>query len=248
MKETVKHLAIIMDGNGRWAKSHGLPRGAGHKAGIKAVHEVLRGCEEHHIPHLTLFAFSSENWRRPKSEVSFLMELFVSTLQKELDELVEKGIRLRFIGDVSAFEADLRHRILLAESKTCDNGKLFLNIAVNYGGRWDIAQAAARLARDVAEGRVDPEKIDADKFGQYVCLADMPEPDLLIRTGGEFRISNFLNWQLAYTELYFTSCLWPDFDQEELKKAVDWYDGRQRRFGKTPEQIAAVGSPKINHA
>lgn len=247
MTQTLKHIAIIMDGNGRWAKERGLPRGAGHKAGINSVHRMLEGCEKLHINHLTLFAFSSENWRRPKSEVSLLMDLFVSTLQKELDGLIKKGVKLRFIGEVSAFAPALYERIRQSETATANNSGLYLNIAVNYGGRWDIAQAAAKLAGDVRDGKLSPEEINEKTFGEYVCLADLPEPDLLIRTGGECRISNFLNWQLAYTELYFTPCLWPDFTAEELGKAVDWYAGRQRRYGMTPEQVADEGL-QIQHA
>ena len=243
----LKHLAIIMDGNGRWAKSRGLPRGAGHKAGIDSVHRVMTACERYKIQYLTIFAFSSENWRRPKSEVRMLMDLFISTLKKELNELIEKGVRLRFIGDIDAFEPNLRNWIQQAEIRTRDNTGLYLNIAVNYGGRWDIVQAAKKLSMDIQRGAVTVEKIDEQYFAGYLSLNELPEPDLLIRTGGESRISNFLNWQLSYAELYFTPCLWPDFDEEELGKAVVWYESRQRRFGKTPEQIDA-DDKKIQHA
>jgi undecaprenyl diphosphate synthase len=247
MAQRLKHLAIIMDGNGRWAKSRGLPRNAGHKAGLESVFKVMQGCERHSIEHLTLFAFSSENWRRPKSEVRLLMDLFISTLNKEVDKLDEKDVRVRFIGDIDAFESRLRDSIRQAEEKTRHNTGLKLAIAANYGGRWDIARAAAAVAADVSAGKISPADVTPELFGGYVCLADAPEPDLLIRTGGECRISNFLNWQLAYTELYFTDCLWPDFGPEQLDQAVVWFTGRQRRFGQTPEQVAA-GTKRLRHA
>jgi undecaprenyl diphosphate synthase len=239
MPQTLQHLAIIMDGNGRWAQARGLPRSAGHKAGLDSVQVVLQGCERHTIGNLTLFAFSSENWRRPKTEVKLLMDLFITTLNKEVGKLNDKNARLRFIGDISVFDSRLQHSIQQAEHSTATNTGLNLNVAVNYGGHWDIAQAAAKLAEDVRLGKLTAADITPDKFGEYVCLSDMPAPDLLIRTGGECRISNFLNWQLAYTELYFTECLWPAFDAEQLDRAIAWYAGRQRRFGQTPEQVAA---------
>ncbi len=207
MTTKLNHLAIIMDGNGRWAQSRGLLRGSGHKAGIRSVNRIMQGCHRHDIEHLTLFAFSSENWRRPKTEVGFLMDLFVTTIGKEISELVKNNVCLRFIGDVSAFDKRLQDSINDAVAKTADNTGLKLNLAVNYGGRWDIAQAAARIAAEVKVGQLEPADISAEKFADYVSMADMPDPDLLIRTGGEYRISNFLNWQLAYTELYFTECL-----------------------------------------
>jgi undecaprenyl diphosphate synthase len=247
MLQRLKHLAIIMDGNGRWAKSRGLPRNAGHKAGLESVFNVLQACERHQIENLTLFAFSSENWRRPKSEVRLLMDLFIATLNKELGKLNEKNVCLRFIGNIDAFEPRLRDSIRQAEQKTQQNTGLKLAIAANYGGRWDIAQAAARIAEDVRAGKLAPADVTPELFGGYVCLADVPEPDLLIRTGGECRISNFLNWQLAYTELYFTDCLWPDFGPEQLDQAVVWFTGRQRRFGQTPEQVAA-DTQRLRHA
>ena len=233
----LEHLAIIMDGNGRWARSRGLPRTAGHKAGLNAVRAVMRACEPHQISNLTLFAFSSENWRRPKNEVKLLMDLFVSTIKKELAELIENNVCLKFIGDIEAFEPKLKKSILQAESKTAGNNGLRVNIAVNYGGHWDIVQAAKHIAYKVRDGELKPEEINSEIFEKFICLNDIPYPDLLIRTGGESRISNFLNWQLAYSELYFTDCLWPDFDAGELERAVAWYAGRQRRFGKTPEQV-----------
>lgn len=240
MGDSLEHLAIIMDGNGRWAKARGLPRTAGHKAGLNSVREVMRACEPHNISVLTLFAFSSENWRRPRNEVKLLMDLFLSTIKKELSELVENDIRVKFIGDTEAFEPRLRQRIEKAEYKTAQNSGLHLNIAVNYGGRWDIMQAAKTMAHQVRDGKLNPEDINTDTVANYLCLSELPDPDLLIRTGGESRISNFLNWQLAYSELYFTDCLWPDFNKEQLDLAIKWYVGRQRRFGKTPEQISQL--------
>ncbi|MBN1379444.1 MAG: di-trans,poly-cis-decaprenylcistransferase [Gammaproteobacteria bacterium] len=246
MKVSVGHLAIIMDGNGRWARLRGLPRTAGHKAGLNAVQGVMRACEPHQIRHLTLFAFSSENWRRPRKEVNLLMDLFVTTIKKELAELVKKNICLKFIGDIDAFELRLKQRIRQAEYETANNDGLHLNIAVNYGGRWDITQAAKKMAQRVQDGELQVDDINTDTFAGFLCLNEIPYPDLLIRTGGESRISNFLIWQLAYSELYFTDCLWPDFNADELAKAVDWYAGRQRRFGETPEQVS-LGTGK-SHA
>lgn len=228
-----------MDGNGRWARSRGLPRTAGHKAGLNTVREIMRACEPYQIQNLTLFAFSSENWRRPKTEVKLLMDLFVTTLKKELTELVEKNIRVKFIGDTDAFEPRLKQRINQAEFETAGNTGMRLNIAVNYGGRWDIAQAARTIAFKIRAGEMNPDDINTDTFAGFLCLSDIPFPDLLIRTGGESRISNFLIWQLAYSELYFTDCLWPDFSRDEFDRAVEWYVGRQRRFGKTPEQVGS---------
>ena len=247
MNVNLEHLAIIMDGNGRWAQANGLPRSAGHRAGLDALREVLRCCERYQIPNLTIFAFSSENWRRPKSEVRLLMDLFLSTLKKELNELRKQNIRLKFIGDTLGFEPRLRQRIQEAEVITAANTGMQFNIAANYGGRWDIVQAAKSLAREVKAGRLLPENIDEHNLGRYLCLSELPEPDLLIRTGGESRISNFLSWQLAYTELYFTECLWPDFDAAAFAHAMTWYTGRQRRFGRTPEQ-ASLTADNIQHA
>ncbi|HEY3486579.1 MAG TPA: polyprenyl diphosphate synthase [Gammaproteobacteria bacterium] len=238
MLQPLKHLAIIMDGNGRWAKSRGLARNAGHKAGLESVFKTLQGCERHRIENLTLFAFSSENWRRPKAEVRLLMDLFITTLNKELDKLNEKNVRLSFIGDIGAFEPRLQDSIRQAERRTEANAGLKLTIAANYGGRWDITQAAVKLAEAARAGTISPADVTPEVFSRYISMADSPEPDLLIRTGGECRISNFLNWQLAYTELYFTECLWPDFGPDQLDQAVAWFAGRQRRFGQTPEQVA----------
>ncbi len=229
-----RHVAIVMDGNGRWARRRGLPRSAGHRAGVQSVRCVVEASLRRGIEALTLFAFSSENWRRPRQEVGLLMELFLTTLQREVQRLHEQGVRLRFIGDRAAFAPKLRARIAEAEALTAGNATLHLNIAANYGGRWDIAQAARRIAEEAAAGRLDPVAVDADRFGRHLCLADLPEPDLLIRTGGEQRISNFLLWQIAYTELYFTDLLWPDFDERAYDEALAWYAGRERRFGALP--------------
>ena len=233
-----RHIAIVMDGNGRWAKARLRPRSFGHNAGRKAVREVVEGCLRQGVEALTLFAFSSENWRRPDEEVGALMELFLRALDKEVDELHEQGVRLRFIGDLSAFHAELRQRMELAMARTADNLKLALNIAVNYGGRWDIVHAARQAAIAVAQGELRVEDIDEACLGSYTSLAELPPLDLFIRTGGEVRVSNFLLWQLAYAELYFTDTLWPDFDQACLARAIEDFAHRERRYGKTGEQVA----------
>jgi undecaprenyl diphosphate synthase len=233
-----RHIAIVMDGNGRWAKARLRPRSFGHNAGRKAVREVVEGCLRQGVEALTLFAFSSENWRRPDEEVGALMELFLRALDKEVDELHEQGVRLRFIGDLSAFHAELRQRMELAMARTADNLKLALNIAVNYGGRWDIVHAARQAAIAVAQGELRVEDIDEACLGGYTSLAELPPLDLFIRTGGEVRVSNFLLWQLAYAELYFTDTLWPDFDQACLGRAIEDFAHRERRYGKTGEQVA----------
>lgn len=226
-----------MDGNGRWAQKRKLPRNAGHKAGVNATRAVIETCAELGVKALTVFAFSSENWRRPATEVTLLMELFVSTLNKEVNKLDENDVCLRFIGERSAFSAKLQKKIQKAELQTSNNKRLNLNIAANYGGRWDIAEASRAIAEQVQLGRLALSEITAEKLAEYFCLSDLPEPDLFIRTGGEQRISNFLLWQLAYTELYFTDCLWPDFDRAEFEKALEAYSNRQRRFGYTGEQV-----------
>lgn len=246
-KPPLQHLAVIMDGNGRWAQQRGLPRTTGHKAGIKSVRCLIEACEEFRIEYLTLFAFSSENWKRPRKEVGMLMDLFFSTLDSEISKLVDQGIRLQFIGDLSAFDARLQTRMQEATAATKKNGRLKLNIAVNYGGRLDITLAARQLACDVSLKKIAVDEITSELFGRYVSLSDFPEPDLLIRTGGECRISNFLLWQMAYTELYFTETLWPDFDKLALHKAVEWFSGRERRFGETSEQAQARLKP-LQHA
>ncbi|MEW5756636.1 MAG: isoprenyl transferase [Pseudomonadota bacterium] len=232
-----QHIAIIMDGNGRWAKKRGLPRFLGHRAGVEAVRNVVRVCINRGIRVLTLFAFSSENWQRPAKEVGLLMELFVSTLDKEVKRLHKNNVRLRIIGDRSAFGEGLQQRIRDAEELTRNNTGMTLVIAANYGGRWDIAQAAQQLAEQVRAGVLLPSDITPELLNRHIALADLPEPDLLIRSSGEQRISNFLIWQLAYTELYFTETLWPDFDEKALDDALLSFANRQRRFGQTAEQL-----------
>jgi undecaprenyl diphosphate synthase len=226
-----RHIAIVMDGNGRWAKQRRRPRSFGHRAGQKSVRTAIEFCLKNGIEALTLFAFSSENWQRPPTEVSALMELFLKALDREVDELDGNGVRIRFIGELSAFAKPLRERMLAAMQKTSANDKLALNVAVNYGGRWDIANAARLAANALQAGEI--EVIDEKALAPYFALSELPPVDLFIRTSGEQRISNFLLWQLAYAELYFCDTLWPDFDQSSLVKAVDSFAGRERRFGKT---------------
>ena len=233
-----------MDGNGRWAEKRFLPRTAGHQAGVAAVRKTVEYCAEKGIEVLTLFAFSSENWRRPPHEVSLLMNLFMATLDRETRALHEQGIRLRVVGDKSAFSEKLQARILESEQMTRHNAKLNLVIAANYGGRWDLLQAFRKLANNVEQGALSPSDISYELIESRLSFFDLPEPDLFIRTGGEQRISNFLLWQIAYTELYFTPTLWPDFGQDTLDAAVQDYAKRQRRFGYTGEQIEA--RPKFN--
>lgn len=237
-----RHIAIVMDGNGRWAKQRHRPRTFGHRAGQKAVRGAIEFCLNHGIEALTLFAFSSENWQRPKTEVSALMDLFLKAIDREVDELHGYGVRIRFIGELSAFAPALHGRMLRAMNKTQANLKLALNVAVNYGGRWDIANAAKKLAQAVASGEVDIDAIDEAKLAPYLSLSDLPPVDLFIRTSGERRISNFLLWQLAYAELYFCDTLWPDFDQASLQNAVNDFAGRERRYGKTAAQMTPAGS------
>lgn len=232
-----RHVAIVMDGNGRWAQQHSLPRTAGHQAGAKAVRRIVRACGERGIEVLTLFAFSSENWRRPPREVELLMNLFLTTLRSEIRRLDAANVRLRFIGERNAFSEKLQDYIAKAEQQTAGNTGLTLVIAANYGGRWDLVQAARRLAEDVAVCRLQPGDVTAGVFHRYTCLSDLPEPDLFIRTGGEQRISNFLLWQMAYTELYFTDRLWPDYSADDLDVACAAFASRQRRFGQTGEQV-----------
>lgn len=226
-----------MDGNGRWARSRMLPRYVGHREGVKAVRRIVEACRNKGVKVLTLFAFSSENWRRPSDEVGLLMDLFIRTLKKEIDTLHRNGIRVRFIGDHTAFPDDLRQLIVQAEARTRANSKLDLVIAANYGGHWDVTQACRRVAERVASGELKPAEITTDMIAGEIALADLPDPDLFIRTGGEQRVSNFLLWQLAYTELYFTEILWPAFDEQALDEALESYAQRQRRFGRTGEQV-----------
>jgi undecaprenyl diphosphate synthase len=231
-----------MDGSGRWARQRHMPRVAGHRAGVGRVRSLVESCGHHGVEALTLFAFSTENWRRPRAEVGALMELFMQALKREVRELHRNNVRLRVIGDREALSSALQQRIAEAEELTAGNGGLALNVAANYGGRWDLAQASRDMAREVAAGRLDPESVDADEIGSRLALADLPEPDLFIRTGGEQRVSNFLLWQLAYAELYFTDTLWPDFDEAALEQALDSFRGRQRRFGQTGEQVEQTGT------
>jgi undecaprenyl diphosphate synthase len=233
-----RHIGIVMDGNGRWAKARHRPRSFGHNAGRKAVREVVEGCLRQGVEALTLFAFSSENWKRPEDEVGALMDLFVRALDKEVDELHGNGVRLRFIGELEAFEAPLQNRMLAAMKRTAGNDKLHMNVAVNYGGRWDIVQATRKAAIAVARGDLPAEAIDEAAFDRWTCLAELPPLDLFIRTGGDRRVSNFLLWQMAYAELYFTDTLWPDFNQVSLQDAIDDFARRERRFGRTGDQIA----------
>ncbi|MBI2314068.1 MAG: di-trans,poly-cis-decaprenylcistransferase [Betaproteobacteria bacterium] len=229
-----RHLAIIMDGNGRWARRRYLPRIAGHRRGVETVRGVIRVCIERGIEYLTLFAFSSENWRRPKEEVSFLMQLFIGALEQEVAKLHENNIRFKVIGDLARFESRLERMIEDAERLTADNSRLTLTVAANYGGRWDVLQATRRMLEarpELARGFGEQD------LAPYLAMHYAPEPDLFIRTGGEQRISNFLLWQLAYTELYFTDTLWPDFDSAALDLAIRSYQKRERRFGRTSEQL-----------
>jgi undecaprenyl diphosphate synthase len=231
-----RHIAIIMDGNGRWAKRRLMPRVAGHRKGVEALRGVIRACAERGVAHLTVFAFSSENWRRPPDEVTLLMELFVRALESEVTRLHQNDIRFRVIGDLSGFSERIQTLIRDAETRTRDNTRLTLTVAANYGGRWDLVQAVKKL---MLSG-VAPDAVNETNLTGQLSLADLPEPDLFIRTGGEQRISNFLLWQLAYTELYFTETLWPDFDSDALDAAIASYRKRERRFGRTSEQVQSV--------
>jgi undecaprenyl diphosphate synthase len=236
------HLAVIMDGNGRWAQQRRRPRAVGHRAGARAVNLCIDFCLERGIRALTLFAFSSENWGRPDEEVGALMKLFLGALEREVSELHRRGVRVRFIGDRDRFSAAIRAQMAQAEAQTRGNDQLHLSIAASYGGRQDIAAAARGLAEDVLAGRLRAEEIDERRFGERVALADLPPPDLFIRTGGDYRISNFLLWQLAYTELWFTETLWPDLDAATLQRALEDFTRRERRFGLTGAQ--AAGTPQ----
>lgn len=234
-----RHVAIIMDGNNRWAKERRLGGVAGHKAGVDAVRAVVETCAREGVEVLTLFAFSSENWRRPKDEVSALMKLFLFALEREVRKLHRNDICLRIIGDRSAFNSKLREHMDAAEELTRNNARMTLVIAANYGGHWDIAQATRKLAQQVHAGHLAPSDITDDLIQQNLSIGDLPMPDLMIRTAGEQRISNFVLWHLAYTELYFSPVYWPDFHKEEMLKALQAYAGRQRRFGQTDDQVAA---------
>ena len=240
-----RHIAIIMDGNGRWANKRHLPRVAGHRKGAEAVRATVRACAERGVEFLTVFAFSSENWRRPPEEVSFLMDLFVSALEQEVARLHENGIRFRVIGDLSRFSSKIQALIVDAESLTRDNKRLTLTVAANYGGRWDLLQAFKRMS---VERPALSQTFTESDLTPYLAMNYAPEPDLFIRTGGEQRISNFLLWQLAYAELYFTDTLWPDFDAAALDTAIAWYLGRERRFGRTSEQLQRGDTERLARA
>jgi undecaprenyl diphosphate synthase len=235
-----RHVAIIMDGNGRWANRRALLRHAGHRAGVKPVRQVVEGCAEAGVEVLTLFAFSSENWQRPEEEVRGLMSLFVEALDREVEELHANGIRIKFVGDLQSLNKVLLERIDAAEHKTIQNTRMTLVIAVAYGGRWDLLRAARRLATEVGAGNLTPEQVTEEEFASGLALAGLPTLDLLIRSGGEQRISNFLLWEAAYAELYFTDVLWPDFDATELSRALAFFAGRERRFGRTSDQVGAA--------
>ena len=236
-----RHIAVIMDGNGRWAQQRGLPRSSGHQAGVKATRTVVEQCARRGIDMLTVYAFSSENWGRPRKEVSFLMELFLRSLRSEVDSLHKNNIVVRFIGEVESFPDNLQQQIRIATEKTAQNTGMVLNIAVNYGGRSEMVAAIKRIAVDVKVGRVSEDQINDDLITRYSWLSEGIEPDLFIRSGGDQRLSNFLLWHIAYTELVFTSTLWPDFSAEELDGAIDNFASRQRRFGQTAEQVVDSG-------
>ena len=231
VQRTPKHVAIVMDGNGRWAQQHGLRREDGHREGIKAVKASIRCCIKHHIPVLSLFAFSSENWSRPEQEVAALMALFFDALSNEVDELVDNYVQLKFTGDRSRFLPELQNLMQVAEEKTSGDAKLTLNVCINYGGQWDILQAVQAIAAKVEAGQVTSQQITLTTINEHLATYPLPAPDLFIRTSGEHRISNFFLWQAAYTELYFTETLWPDFDEQAFERALLSFEKRERRFG-----------------
>ena len=239
MTPTPRHVAIIMDGNGRWARSKGMPRPAGHRASVKVVKRVVEECAARKVGYLTLFAFSSENWQRPPEEVGVLMNLFLDALDREVAQLHNNQVRLRFIGDRQSLGRELNERMSSSEALTRANTGLNLLVAVAYGGRWDITQAVRMLATDVRDGKLAPGEIDESAVASRLSLAGVPDPDLLIRTGGEKRISNFMLWNLAYSELYFCDVLWPAFTAEHLEAAFAYYAARERRYGKTSAQVKA---------
>lgn len=232
-----QHIAIIMDGNGRWAKKRLMPRAAGHKAGVETVRRVVECCVQKGIQVLSLFAFSSENWRRPEQEVSYLMSLFLTSLQREVKKLHKQNIQVRFIGDRSRFNEKLLEQMQKSEELTANNTGLKMLIATNYGGQWDITDACRKIAVEIEQGKITSQDVTPALIQSKLSFADLPDPDLFIRTSGEYRISNFMLWQLAYAELYFTDVLWPDFNAEEFEKALNYFAARERRFGFTGEQI-----------
>ncbi|MCD6281559.1 MAG: di-trans,poly-cis-decaprenylcistransferase [Deltaproteobacteria bacterium] len=233
MQNPLTHVAIIMDGNGRWAQKNGLIRLKGHEKGARVAKDITKAVKARGIRFLTLYAFSSENWRRPKDEVEGLFRLLERFIETEIQELKDNGVRLRVIGDLSRFTLRLKDKIYYCITETSENQDLILSIALNYGGRDEIVRAV----REMMGESIPPEKINEETFGRFLDTRDIPDPDLLIRTGGEKRISNFLLWQVAYAEIYFTDVLWPEFDEHELDKAINWFSGRQRRFGMTSEQV-----------
>jgi undecaprenyl diphosphate synthase len=235
-----RHVAIIMDGNGRWAAAHGRARHAGHRAGVRAARAVVEASIEAGVEVLTLFAFSSENWSRPTDEVNGLMRLFIEVLQREMDSLHENGIRLRFVGARAQLPTILQKRMSDAEARTAGNTRLTLVVAIAYGGRWDVLQAVRRIASKIEAGELKASEVDEGVVSRHLSLAGLPAPDLLVRTGGEYRVSNFLLWDLAYTEVYFCPTLWPDFDLEQLQAALEFFANRQRRFGRTAEQLEVI--------
>jgi undecaprenyl diphosphate synthase len=237
-----RHIAIIMDGNGRWAKQRYLPRVAGHKRGVETVREITKACASSGVEYLTLFAFSSENWRRPDEEVSMLRQLFSLALQQEVEKLNRNDIRLRVIGEIAPFGEQIQEQVRRAEELTSANKRLTLTVAANYGGRWDLLRALEKMLQAAPDRR---SGFTEEQLSQHLALSFAPEPDLFIRTGGEQRISNFLLWHLAYTELYFTDSLWPDFGAEALETAINWYQRRERRFGRTSEQLAGTQAEAV---
>ena len=239
--EIPTHIAIIMDGNGRWAKRRGLPRVAGHREGVKSVRDVVEACAQLGVKYLTLFAFSTENWRRPKEEIDTLMKLLIRTLRSETEKLHKNDIKLMAIGDIDSLPKEVRQELKEAMEKTKNNKRMVLNLALSYSGRWEIIEAVKEIAKDVKRGKIKVEEIDDKLFSSYLNTAGIPDPDLLIRTSGELRISNFLLWQIAYTELYITDCLWPDFRRKHLYEAIRDYQRRERRFGMISEQIKKKG-------
>ncbi len=236
-----QHIAIIMDGNGRWAKSKGLPRFAGHKTGVDSVIDIVEACTQLGIRYLTLYTFSTENWNRPQKEISTLMRLLVRTLRKEINELLENNIKLAAIGDLNSLPDNVKTELLTAIEKTKNNNKMILNLALSYSGRWEILEAVKKICNDVLDGYLKTDEICIDKFSQYLTTKDFPDPDLLIRTSGEFRVSNFLLWQIAYTEFYISKEYWPAFRRKNLYEAIKDYQKRERRFGKLSEQLKVLG-------
>ena len=234
---TIKHIAIIMDGNGRWATLRRRPRTFGHQAGVKSVRTTIETCVEQGIPHLTLFAFSSENWSRPANEVKKLMDLFMRSLSKETPELLKQGVQQNFIGDLTKFSPKLQQKMTDVAAMQPEQLTMTLNIAVNYGGKWDVVQAARKLSDDIQSQKINPDEVNEQNFNGYLSLANQPPVDLLIRTGGEHRISNFLLWQIAYAEIFFEDVLWPDFDAKQLQRVINQFHSRERRFGMISDQV-----------